>query len=146
MSAKLEQITRRMFDDVWNRGDVNALSDIVADDYVNHDPINAAQGTEGMKALVAKYRSAFPDARLEIESLLTAGQDHVVVRWNFKGTHRGPLDGIAPTGRTVHGSGITQYRFAGDRIKEGFTAWDALGLMQQLGVVTLPGKTATRGA
>ena len=44
------------------------------------------------------------------------------------------------------GAGITICRFSGDRIKEAFVNWDALGLMQQLGVVTLPGKAAAAGA
>ena len=39
------------------------------------------------------------------------------------------------------GSGpITICRFQGDKISEAFVNWDALGLMQQLGAVTLPGK------
>jgi hypothetical protein len=46
----------------------------------------------------------------------------------------------------VKGPGITIHRFMNDRIQESHTIWDALGLMQQLGVVTLPGKATSAGA
>ena len=71
--------------------------------------------------------------------------DRVVVRWRYSGTQRAPLEGIPATGKHVSGSGITIHRFAGDKNQEEFTDWDALGLMQQLGVVTMPGKTSTAG-
>jgi hypothetical protein len=47
--------------------------------------------------------------------------------------------------RVESACGLTLYRFSGNRIKEAFTNWDALGMMQQLGVVTLPGKAAAAG-
>ncbi len=72
--------------------------------------------------------------------------DRVVVRWHYSGTHKGPLEGIQPTGRRATGPGISLLRFQGDRIQESFVTWDALGMMQQLGVVTLPGKSTSAGA
>jgi predicted ester cyclase len=44
------------------------------------------------------------------------------------------LLGIAPTGRTSAVTGITIQRLQGDRIVEGWTNWDLMGLLQQLGV------------
>jgi predicted ester cyclase len=83
--------------------------------------------------------------RADIDELFSAG-DRVVCRWRFSGTHCGPLEGIAPTGRQVTITGLSIARFSGDRIQETFVNWDALGLMQQLGVVTMPGKAAEAGA
>jgi hypothetical protein len=78
-----------------------------------------------------------------------AGREHelvnvrkVVTRFHYGGTHKNQFEGIAPTGRRVNGTGITIQRFQGDRVQETYTNWDALGLMQQLGVVTLPGKSS----
>jgi steroid delta-isomerase-like uncharacterized protein len=145
MSTPREQQARRMFDDVWNRGNTSLLSDLITNDYVNHDPINPVKGVEGTAELVMKYRTAFPDVRLEIDEMLAAA-DAVVVRWSYRGTHRGQLEGLAPTGRTVNGSGITVLHFKDDRISAAYTNWDALGMMQQLGVVTLPAKVTAAGA
>ena len=49
--------------------------------------------------------------------------------------------GIPPTGRRATGPGISVHRFTGDKINETHVVWDALGMMQQLGLVTLPGKS-----
>lgn len=146
MSDKLSHVARQMFAEVWNHGNVDLLPQLITPDHANHDPMNEIKGLEAVRQLVTKYRTAFPDLRLDVDDTLTAGDRDVVLRWRYKGTHRGELEGIAPTRRVVSGSGITIFRFEGSLIKEAFTQWDALGMMQQLGVVTLPGKTARQGA
>jgi predicted ester cyclase len=58
-----------------------------------------------------------------------------MTRWFCRGTHKGDFSGFAPTGRQFTISGITVARLANGRIAEAYVNWDALGLMQQLGVV-----------
>jgi steroid delta-isomerase-like uncharacterized protein len=131
---------RRLFDEVWNKGNLNLADEIIAPDHINDDPVNASRGLDAMKGTVTKYRRAFPDVRFQVDEILTAG-DNVVARWRYSGTHANELDGIPSTGRRVTGQGISVHRFKGDRIEETHVVWDALGMMQQLGVVTLPGKS-----
>lgn len=140
-----EAVVRREIEEVWNRGNLDLIGSLFTSDYVNHDPVNPVRGLQQTRDFVVKYRTAFPDCRIDIDEMFSAG-DRVVLRWRYSGTHRGQLDNIAPTGRHVTGTGISIYGFSGDKIRESFTNWDALGLMQQLGVVTLPGKAATAGA
>jgi predicted ester cyclase len=71
------------------------------------------------------------------EDLLAAG-DQVAVRWTATGTHTGTLLGIPPTGKHVTAPGISIFRVAGDKIEEGQTVYDALGTLQQLGVIPPP--------
>jgi steroid delta-isomerase-like uncharacterized protein len=144
MSEKHETAVRRLIDEAWNKGNLNLIDELLTRDHVNHDPVNPVNGIDGYKNLVKKYRTAFPDLRLEIDEVLSV-TDRVVVRWQFTGTHQNTLDGIPATGRHATGPGITISRFQGDRIQETYVTWDALGLMQQLGVVTMPGKTHTAG-
>jgi steroid delta-isomerase-like uncharacterized protein len=145
MSEKQETIVRRAFEEVWNKGKLDAVDQLFTTDFVNNDPMNQTRGQKGFKEVVTKYRNAFPDCRLDIEELISTG-DKVIVRWRYSGTHTGQLEGIRPTARRVSGSGITINVLSGDRIREAFVNWDALGLMQQLGVVTLPGKVMGAGA
>jgi steroid delta-isomerase-like uncharacterized protein len=145
MSEKNEAVVRRVMEEVWNKGNVKLIDELFTTDYMNNDPVNPVRGQQGTRDLVNKYRTAFPDLRLHIDELFSAG-DRVVVRWHSSGTHRGQLDGLPPTGRQMGSPGITIFRLAGDRIQEAFVNWDALGLMQQLGVVTLPGKASKAGA
>ena len=144
MSDKNEANIRCMVDDVWNKGHVKLLDELVTPDYKDHDPVEPVRDVQGFKDLVNKYRNAFPDCRLDIDELFQAG-DRVIVRWHYSGTHRNALEGIPPTGRHVTGPGISIHRFQGGKLAESFTTWDALGLMQQLGVITLPGKTQRAG-
>jgi steroid delta-isomerase-like uncharacterized protein len=145
MSEKQEAIVRRVLEDVWNKGKLDAVDELFTTDYVNNDPVNQTRGRAAYKDVVNKYRTALPDCRLDIDDVFSTG-DKVVVRWRFSGTHKGQLEGIRPTGRHVNGSGISINILSGDRIREAFVNWDALGFMQQLGVVTLPGKAMGAGA
>jgi steroid delta-isomerase-like uncharacterized protein len=145
MSEKNETTVRRLIDEVWNKGNIKVLDEVCTSDVVNNDPMNQARGIEASKTVVRKYRTAFPDVRLEIDEIFSTG-DKVVTRWRYSGTQHGQLEGIPPTGRRVSGPGQTIYHFMGDRIHEAFINWDALGMLQQLGVVTLPGKSAQAGA
>jgi predicted ester cyclase len=72
--------------------------------------------------------------RLTIEDIIAEG-DKVIARWSCRGQHKGELNGIAPTGKQVAIPGVSVMRFAGGKMVEGYVNWDALGLMQQLGVV-----------
>ncbi len=144
VQEKLEAQVRRLIDECWNKGNLKVIDEILTTDFVNNDPMDPSRGPEGAKTFVKKYRTAFPDCRIDIDEAISTN-DKVVIRWHYSGTHRGQLEGIAPTGRRVNGTGLTIYHFQGDRIHEAYSNWDALTLMQQLGVVTLPGKSAQAG-
>ena len=64
-----------------------------------------------------------------------------MTRWSCHGTHKGDLNGIAPTGKQFTISGVTITRFSNGKMVAGWVNWDALGLMQQLGVVPELAKT-----
>jgi len=145
MSEKNQAVVRRMIQEVWNDREIDALDKFFTNDYANHDPVNPTTGLDAYRNVVKKYHTAFPDVRIEIDDLSSAGEQ-VVVRWRYSGTHRGQLEGLSPTGRHATGTGITINRFKGEKISEAFVNWDALGLMQQLGAVTLPGKASAAGA
>jgi len=76
---------------------------------------------------------------MAIEDTVAEGET-VTVRWTCRGNHKGELNGIAPTGKQFAITGISIARFASGKMVEGWVNWDALGLMQQLGVVPAIGK------
>ena len=87
------------------------------------------------------YLTAFPDLRMTIDDLIAEG-DKVVTRWTGRGTHRGDLAGIAPTGKTATVTGIIISRFAGNKLVEDFESFDEVAMLRQLGVSTLPATAA----
>jgi len=136
MSEVNKTIVRRLFEEVWNKGNLSMADELFTPNYVHHDPStpDLGRGPESEKKRATLYRSAFPDLRLTIEDIIAEGET-VIARWSCRGTHKGDLSGIAPTGKQVTISGVSIARFSGSKMAEGWINWDALGLMQQLGVV-----------
>jgi steroid delta-isomerase-like uncharacterized protein len=127
-------ISRRVVDDLFNEGRLEAADEIVTSDFVGHDPASPEPvlGPEGLKRNVEGYRMAFPDVRLSIDDEIAEG-DLVVTRWTARGTHQAELFGIPATGKQATVTGMTIDRIVEGRIAESWTNWDTLGLLQQLG-------------
>jgi steroid delta-isomerase-like uncharacterized protein len=136
MSDQNKAIVRRLFEELWNKGNLSLADQLFTPNYTHHDSSSPdfGHGPEGERKRATLYRNAFPDLRLTIEDLIAEG-DTVMARWSGHGTHKGDLNGIAPTGKHVTISGVTIVRCVNAKLSEGYVNWDALGLMQQLGVV-----------
>jgi predicted ester cyclase len=79
------------------------------------------------------YLAAFPDSYLTVEDMIAEG-DKVVARLTSGGTHQGAYMGIPPTGKHVKVTLIDIFRIAGGKGVEHWMEFDAMGLLQQLGV------------
>jgi steroid delta-isomerase-like uncharacterized protein len=143
MSEANKAVVRRVFEEVWNKGNLQVVEELYGPSYTHHDASTPDQGRgpEGEKKRATLYRNAFQDLRLTVEELFADGET-VTARWSCRGTHKGELNGIAATGKQIAMTGISLFRFAGGKIVEGWVNWDALGLMQQLGVVHEKAKAA----
>ena len=133
-------VARRFFTEVWGGGSEAVAQELLADSYVGHmtgspAPLDRA----GWLTFFREFRTAFPDAQFTIEDMIGEG-DRVVMRLTMRGTHRGVFNGIAATGKAVVVAGTSIERIVDGRIVEGWVTNDALGLLQQLGV--LPGPPA----
>jgi steroid delta-isomerase-like uncharacterized protein len=147
MSELNKKVVRRLFEEVWNKGNLPLADELFAPNYEHHDAStpDVGRGPESEKKRATRYRTAFPDIRLNIEDIIAEGET-VMARWSCRGTHKGDLSGIAPTGKQFNISGVSIARFANGKMAEGWVNWDALGLMQQLGVVTEIGKAKAAAA
>jgi len=136
MSEQNKTNVRRLFGEVWNKGQVAVADELFAPSYHHHDSStpDLGRGPESEKKRVTLYRQAFPDIRFTIEDLLAEGET-VVARWSCRGTHKGELHGMAPTGKQFNITGLSIARFTNGKMFEGHVNWDALSLMQQLGIV-----------
>jgi steroid delta-isomerase-like uncharacterized protein len=136
MSEQNKNVVRRLFEEVWNKGNLSVADELFAPNYAHHDlsTPDVGRGPESEKKRATLYRTAFPDLRLTIEDIIAEGET-VMARWSCRGTHKGDFSGIAPTGKQINISGVTIARLANGKFAEGWVNWDALGLMQQLGVV-----------
>jgi steroid delta-isomerase-like uncharacterized protein len=129
-------ISRRIVEEIFNEGRLDAADEIVTSDFIGHDPASPEPivGPEGLKRNADGYRTAFPDVRLTIDDQIAEG-DRVVTRWTARGTHQAELFGIPATGKQSTVTGMTIDRIVEGRIVESWTNWDTLGLLQQLGAL-----------
>ena len=144
MTEDNKALNRRFVEEVINQGNTDAIDELIDPGVVDHAaPPGFPTGREGAKQFAAMMRSAFPNLHLTIEDMIAEG-DKVVMRSTWSGTHEGEFMGIPATGRQVTVSAIDITRVADGRMVEHWEQFDALGLMQQLGVVPPPEQTSGR--
>jgi steroid delta-isomerase-like uncharacterized protein len=103
---------------------------------VAHDPSNPgrAGGLEGAKQFITGFQGGLSSFEYNVEDMLAEG-DEVVYRWTMRAVHSGPFMGIPPTGNRLSITGIDMFRLADGKIAESWVVADALGMLQQLGVI-----------
>jgi steroid delta-isomerase-like uncharacterized protein len=132
---KNKAIALRGADEIWNQGKLEVVNEVIATDYIYHNPTNSIRGTDGYKQLVTMMRSAFPDFRFTTVEDIIAEGDKVAFRWTATGTQKGEYMGIPPTGKQVTMTAIMIERFADGKVVEDWESLDNLGMLQQLGVI-----------
>ena len=118
---------RSYLDEIVNKGNMTAL-DMLSEDVI----FNNARGfKQRFPAIRQAILSAFPDHHLTIQDQV-AEADKVVTRVTFHGTHQGPFNGIAATGKQVEWSGIAIDRIADGKVVEMWHLQNTTGLLQQI--------------
>jgi steroid delta-isomerase-like uncharacterized protein len=131
-------VVQRFIDEVLNQGKLETADEIVAEDFVELDPLpGQRQGRGGLKEIVALLRTAYPDMHWSVDETIAAGEK-VVTRFTWTGTHKGDFLGIPATGRPVSVKGVVIDRIVGGKMTDSRILMDNLGMMQQLGVISPP--------
>ena len=130
-----EETLRRCYE-LLNAGDVDGFGDLLSDDFVEHEETPGLAPTkDGVKAFFRMYLAAFPDLRMDPVDVLPSG-DKVVARVKATGTNTGEFIGMPATGKSVDVQLIDIMRFGDDGlVHEHWGVFDAMAMMQQLGVV-----------
>jgi steroid delta-isomerase-like uncharacterized protein len=136
MSEQNKATVRRYLEEVFADGNLDAIPELFAADYVERDPASAAEirGHEGVRRDLSVYQTAFSDIQITVEDQIAEG-DCVATRATLCGTHVEELSGIPPTGNRVTVTGIVIQRVTDGRLVEGWWNWDTFGLLQQLGAI-----------
>lgn len=125
----------KRFGDLVNSGQFDAFPDVVAPTCVDHDPApGQVPGPEGYKAFFTTLRTAFPDMKVAVETLVADG-DQVAFAYTLTGTHRGDFNGHAATGKAIEVRGLQIGRFEAGKMVERWGSSDELGILKQIGVV-----------
>ena len=138
MALENSQLIRRWFDQVWNKGRADVIDQMSHPETRGYGQAEHGRqiDMDGFKKLWSDLRSAFPDIQFTIHDTIEQGEK-VAARWTATMTHKGEFLGFAPTGRTANITGISLQRWENGKIMEGWDNWDQLGLLVQLGAVSL---------
>jgi steroid delta-isomerase-like uncharacterized protein len=132
-------VLSRFVEEVINQGNLAVCDQIVRENFIELDPLpGQQQGREGLKEVIAMMRAGFPDIHWVTDEAIASG-DKVVSRFTWTGTHRGPFLGIPPTGKNVAVKGVVIDRLSAGKMADSRILMDTLGMMQQLGVIPMPG-------
>ena len=137
MSAEENKaVVRRVIEEMFNKGNLDAADELIAPDFVQHDPAmpEEVHGPEGFKNFAAAYRAAFPDLHMNIEEQIAEG-DLVATRWTVTGTHDGEIMGINPTGSRVAQPGMDISRVSEGKVAETWEGYNPMVLMEQIGAI-----------
>lgn len=138
MSTADERRTRIQgaWEAAWDRGDVDALDDVLAEGYQRHGSDGQTQDLTTFKASIVSTRAAFPGLTTVIDEIVIEG-DRAALRWRSTGRQESSFLGVPATKRPVAVSGATFARFAGDRIVEEHVTWDPRSLLAALGIISV---------
>ena len=133
--AENKAVIGRFVEEVLNQGRLERADELVALDFVELDPLPGQQpGREGLKQVIAAFRTAFPDIDWVIEEMVAEG-DKVFSRFTWNGTHRGEFFGVPATGKQITVKGVVVDRVLNGQMVESRILMDGLGMMTQLGVI-----------
>ena len=129
-------IARRAFEEILSHGRFELAEQLYAKDFINHG-IHSDASLEEDQAALKGWHQAFPDVVVVPEKFIAEG-DLVTIYWVARGTNTGTGNGLPATGKQAELAGITIWRIVDGKIKEEWSAFDQLSMMQQLGL--LPAK------
>lgn len=134
--AENKRIMRKFVEQFWNKRKLEWADQALAPNFIRREIGSGDEyrGPAGLKAAATKWAGAFPNMHLVIDEIIAEG-NCVATRWTSRGSHKGVLEGLAPTGKKIVVRGISTVRFANGRMIEELVAFDTLPMMQQLGVI-----------
>jgi steroid delta-isomerase-like uncharacterized protein len=135
MSEQNKEIVRRVYQEIFDSGNIAAVDNLFASDVIIHDPITGdAQGIEAYRQLANVFLTGFPRQNTDLQIFVAEGE-YVGVFHTHHATNSGSFLGMPPTGKTVAVNGLELYRIQNSRIVEFWRHDDDAGLMQQLGLI-----------
>ena len=138
-------IVERWFDDLFTRGDLDAVKDLVAPDFVAHGQggMDDAHGRETFREWLRWYTSAFVEREWTVHDVLSEG-DKVVARCSGRATYKGGLLDIPSEDQRVLETSILILRVDGGLVREIWSEMSDLQIVMQLGAFPVPDEDQSR--
>jgi predicted ester cyclase len=135
MTDRNKALVRRFYEEI-DRGNIAILDELVAEDYLDHNPSpfpTSETGRERLKQDFQLFLEATPGYH-QSEDQIAEG-DKVVTRLTSYGKHEGDLPGAPRTGNDMKITSITIHRIADGKLAEKWSEKDVISLLTQTGVM-----------
>jgi steroid delta-isomerase-like uncharacterized protein len=139
MSAEENKaVIRQFIDGGLNAHSFETIEGLLAPNYTNYFPgAPSPLNRDSFEPTLNELFTGFPDIRIEVHKMIAEG-DAVATRYTIHGTHQGPFQGIPATGKRISVPGTSFYHVKDGKMVDDYPGFDALSMMQQLGVVPTP--------
>jgi predicted ester cyclase len=141
MSEEIKVKVRQIYEEAHSKGNLDVLDELIAADYVrHHPPMKQVKGLAAYKEFIKDVRSAYSGLSISIEEILVDG-DKTVAQYTLRGKHTGqpPTLQAPPTGKQIEMKACVVCTWKDGKVVEEWVYNDYLGLLQQFGVIPLPG-------
>ena len=144
VDQRTEELIRNIYE-VFNSHDLDQLDQYFDPNYEDYSvglPVPTPFDLQTLKGVIQMYIAAFPDGVWSVSDVISEGfgdGDKAAWRDRFTGTHQGELMGIPATGRKVDVSGMSMGEVRSGKAYRHWSVLDNMGMMQQLGVIPMPG-------
>jgi steroid delta-isomerase-like uncharacterized protein len=136
MASNVDLI-RRLTDEVFIGGDFSSWDDLIADDFVDHDPMpGQATDKDGQRQMAEMVLATFSDRKFDGDDYMDTTDGRVVENWWFHGRHTGEAMGFPPSGQEVVVRGIEIWRIANGKIAERWGVIDITDVLQKAGALS----------
>lgn len=141
MSEELILKVRKIYEEAYNKGNLNTLDDLIGIDYVRHQPpMKNVQGIEAFKAFILEVRGAYTNLNMVLDEIFST-ENKTVVRLTLTGKNTGKIPTLTlrtpPTDKEVAMPGCIISTWDNGKIVEEWVYNDYLGLAYQLGVMPI---------
>ena len=139
-------VARKLYEH-WNAREFDRVAELMAADgeivIVGSD--TRFRGPEGSLEFSRMWADGFPDGKVQIDNVITAG-DYAVVQFTGRGTQTGPLRSpgmeIPPTGKSITLHLCDVHEIRNGEIRSVKSYFDSASMLMQLGVMPEAGVAA----
>jgi steroid delta-isomerase-like uncharacterized protein len=137
-----KQMVLRLINEVMNRGQIQVVDELLAEDFVNHGG-EIGGGPPGMtpkqmfRRVTQDHYETMGDLHVEIIEAIAEGED-VVVRSILNARHSGTMFGMPPTGNQLRFQVLHMYRVRDGKITDHWECRDEPEMFRQLESVPPP--------
>jgi predicted ester cyclase len=131
-----KELVRRLIEEGFNQGNLDAVDEIVSPDVVTHNPIilDAPSGSDSIRGGIELIHNAFSDINVEIHEILAEG-DRVATFLQMSGTNTGDYRRGGATNKSLSFRAFFIWRVADGKLVESWGLADRFDALQQLGII-----------